>query len=51
LRLRPDAVAMSPALKKIAILEQCRPYDQVDWVRPESLPRPSAPLPEDEEPD
>ena len=30
LRLRPDAVAVNHELKKIAILEHCRPYDSVE---------------------
>jgi ribonuclease HI len=34
LRLRPDAVAVNRALKKVAILEHCRPYDSVDRDRP-----------------
>ena len=36
LRLRPDAVAVNRALKKVAILEHCRPYDAVDRDRPGS---------------
>ena len=30
LRLRPDAVAVNHELKKIAILDHCRPYDNVE---------------------
>ncbi len=30
LRLRPDAVAVNHVLKKIAILEHCRPFDRDD---------------------
>ncbi len=34
LRLRLDVVAVNRALRKVAILEHCRPYDSVDWDRP-----------------
>ena len=40
LNLRPDAVAIHYRLKKIAILEHCRPYDGTDrehMVRPSPL--------------
>ena len=30
LNLRPDAIAVNHSLKKIAILEHCRPYDGID---------------------
>ncbi len=30
MRLRPDAVAVNYELKKIAILEHCLPYDNVE---------------------
>jgi hypothetical protein len=41
LRLRPDAVAVNHELKKIAILEHCRPYDSVNEGRPSQRPRPT----------
>ena len=41
LNLRPDAIAVNPSLKKIAILEHCRPYDGMDRDRPVA----SQPLP------
>jgi hypothetical protein len=48
LRLRPDAVAVNQVLKKIAILEHCRPFDRDDCVRPELQPRPPGLPPEEE---
>jgi len=48
LRLRPDAVAVNQVLKKIAILEHCRPFDRDDCVRPELHPRPPGLPPEEE---
>jgi hypothetical protein len=33
-RLRPDAVAANRALRKVAILEHCRPYDSFDRDQP-----------------
>ncbi len=48
LRLRPDAVAVNQVLKKIAILEHCRPFDRGDCARPESHPRPPGLPPEEE---
>jgi len=40
LRLRPDAVAVNHELKKIAILEHCRPYDNVEEDGPSRPSRP-----------
>ncbi len=33
LKLRPDAVAVNRALRKVAILERCQPYDSVVGAR------------------
>jgi len=41
LNLRPDAIAVNPSLKRIAILEHSRPYDGMDRDRPVA----SQPLP------
>ena len=40
LRLRPDAVAVNHELKKIAILEHCRPHDNVEEDGPSRPSRP-----------
>ena len=41
-------MAVNQVLKKIAILEYCRPFDRDDCARPESHPRPPGLPPEDE---
>ncbi len=44
LRLRPNAVAVNRALRKVAILQHCRPYDSVDRDQPDHLLDTPAPL-------
>ncbi len=41
-------MAVNQVLKKIAILEHCRPFDRDDYARPESHPRPPGLPPGDE---